>query len=252
MPYLAHAPANPRTPRRRPRAAFTLLELLVVVGIIAVLAAMLIPTIKKASEQAKVVNCVSNLRQIAAATGVYTTQNDGRYPFNGVEAGEHRNGFPREPFVDVWKLLRPTITSGSFYICPADYEPAFTVWWMQENGPHGIAALDHPSSYYYFHPFYNRFVVTPGGSNDPGLDARQMFLKDVKYPARKAMFVCYGQRHGPLGDYRGSHGKDGFNLGFADGHASYTRFTDLNPTDARYPGNYDWTIGGLAGADLKQ
>jgi prepilin-type N-terminal cleavage/methylation domain-containing protein/prepilin-type processing-associated H-X9-DG protein len=62
------------------RAAFTLVELLVVVGIIAVLAAFLFPSLKSAREKAQRTMCANRLRQLAAASISYGTENHGRLP----------------------------------------------------------------------------------------------------------------------------------------------------------------------------
>ncbi len=64
--------------RRRSECGFTLIELLVVIGIIAILLAILIPTVRAAREQARRAICLSNLRQLTTAWLAYADDNDGK------------------------------------------------------------------------------------------------------------------------------------------------------------------------------
>ena len=79
--------------RARARAAFSLIELIVVIGIIAILMAFLLPVLRMARESAQTVQCASQLRQIGLAIQQYANANAGKTPAWAV-----RHEWPNDPF----------------------------------------------------------------------------------------------------------------------------------------------------------
>src|ERR1700722_6732735 len=67
-------------PSARPRRGFSLGELLVVIGIIAVLISLLLPALQKARQSATQLKCLSNMRQVAQVMTMYADDNKGFYP----------------------------------------------------------------------------------------------------------------------------------------------------------------------------
>lgn len=68
------------SPRRE--HAFTLIELLTVIAIVGILAAILIPVVSRVRASARATECVSNLRQLSSAVTLYAQDNRGRLPTN--------------------------------------------------------------------------------------------------------------------------------------------------------------------------
>lgn len=67
--------------------AFTLVELLVVIGIIALLIGLLLPVLARARQHGRATVCLSNLRQMSAAAMAYATSNKGLFPVSQWKSG---------------------------------------------------------------------------------------------------------------------------------------------------------------------
>jgi type II secretory pathway pseudopilin PulG len=104
----------------RPAAAFTLVELLVVIGIIALLISILLPTLGRANEAAKRTQCLSNMRELGNALRIYAVENDDCCPIGGIAAAP---------------------STGTAGVNPdMQYGFTYTVYWRGPSGQ-GIAGL---------------------------------------------------------------------------------------------------------------
>ena len=107
------------------RNAFTLIELLTVIAIIGILAAILIPVVSSVRESARASKCVSNLRQIGMAFHAFAADNQDRFP------GLFYNGQPSHPLLQLLEYA----DDPEVFICPSDPEPENYNFYY--NGGHG-------------------------------------------------------------------------------------------------------------------
>jgi len=131
-PACALAVAFPAFVFLRRRRAFTLVELLVVISIIAIMIALLLPTIAASREAARSTFCQSNLRQIVTACINYTDDWQGYWPPAAVDIIRYdlnrwEGTRPNEttPFNFAGSCLLPYLRTTAITACP-DFQPAVT------------------------------------------------------------------------------------------------------------------------------
>jgi prepilin-type processing-associated H-X9-DG protein len=194
---------NSRIPRR---IGFTLLELLVVIGIIVVLIGILVPTFLKVREKARLTACQSNMRQLTVAWASYATEHGGMMIYT-VAAPQ---GWVTDPVQN--GLLYSYVKSSGVYRCPTDPRDPIQVPWSYAindylNGSHNflqstatnVNEIRQPSKTFVF------------------LDAGATFAAGYVAPG---FWPPNGWVAGPC------YWHDGTNLTFVDGHAEYLKWTD--------------------------
>jgi prepilin-type N-terminal cleavage/methylation domain-containing protein/prepilin-type processing-associated H-X9-DG protein len=100
---------------------FTLVELLVVIGIISILIAMLLPALNKAREAAKTIACASNMRQVMNGLMMYANDAHGRLPYANVATTASASG---QFFWPGTLIAHRYLTSRDIFFCPSASD-----WW---------------------------------------------------------------------------------------------------------------------------
>ncbi len=237
--------------------AFTLVELLVVIGIIAILAALFLPVLKSGEGKSKRTVCLGNLKQLALGIHMYVDD-------NGSAGNPAVTNSPFLSFTNYRELINNYVgvkgapsPQDRIFACPADrffYD-------LSRNGRGYVAEPLHEQAEHAFtsYAFNAGEFTTPPGTNAPattnhyGLAGQKLDL--ILHPtttvllAEMPAFLPYSW-HEPKVPLSTDNAK--FNdakdvIGFVDGHASYLKiYFDGTKTAWAYnpPAGYDYQWSG--------
>lgn len=193
---------------RNRRRGFSLVELLVVIGIIALLIGILLPVIGRAREHARRAKCLANLRSIGQQMFAYANNNRDRLP----------NGNPPRTWVDPggadWVMVQfaEDLRAAGVFHCPSDRneEPAEIL-----NAVQNTAASARVS-----YEFYSLFFAPEYGPKLARMKGRAPLAWDLDGGPRATGPGTQGTSPDE------NHGPEGGNVLFSDGHAEWKEVSE--------------------------
>ncbi len=251
--------------------AFTLVELLVVITIIAILAALLLPTLGTAKAKSQIVLCQDNLRQLAVTWVMYCGENRGELPWcasylntnawvlgnaqtvpqdsrygqldPGVLDATNVNGLTRGTF---W----PYIKSTKIYLCPLDrrtvdgipYVRSYSMNnWMNGQSPAAWMPALNPSN-----TVYKMDAALPAPSK------LFVFIDEDEESINDALFVVIVDPGWYMNDIPARRHKTVYPLAFADGHVEAFKFLCQDTIDwaPSYPNPQEIADDGTTNQDV--
>ncbi len=184
---------------------FTLVEMLVVVAIIMLLAAMLLPVYEVATKQAEATSCLSNLHHLGVAASLYADDYDDR-----IVPAQVTGGPPGYPYTGWGLLLQPYVRNEAILVCPADPAPTVALGVNNVKSSYGI----------------NYDLAMVGGYSNSSIRRAEI--------AEEPRVILFFEINSALRRLGASYGDDGIsavaalhregsNYSFVDGHTKWLR-----------------------------
>ncbi len=263
---------------RSRRRAFTLVELVVVVGIVSLLIGLVTPAVSRAWGAANSVRCASNMHQILNAMSVYVAQSHGWYPPNTATPAPGLYWSDDARLGSIIAATRPPVPAGKPgggpYVCPCEGSAvayssySMNVWasstidasvlqqqqgfarpWTPHDGPAAKLILlvesysgTGTAAGYYAPPVVGVAVaatpVTTAGQRFGGAGGIAVVMGTYKKVTSEVNFMRHRPRGTP-GVYTQPRGRT--NVGYADGHVEAKGDADLVSPSGTSTGDSCWT-----------
>lgn len=229
---------------------FTLVELLAVISILGILAAIIIPVVGNVRISARRAACASNLRQLGAGMFLYAGENKGRFPHGYWVGAENRTwDVCIAPYVNSSHKgvnIDPPNVAVPLFLCPADTVPSSNAARVRRSYSmvRGSDGFGNSSSSSAVAPATRRISDIPAPSRTIILTERAQANNWLGADDCAVIDHPAGQT-GTANNGLGPHLHDGvFNYLFADGHVKTLRPEDtLGPAGTMTVPGGMWTIG---------